>query len=195
MKNRKRMLVIFLVIAAMLIGVGYAAVTNVLDIQGSATVDIKHANDAFNEDVYFTGVKNAEGNFVSTIDANAGLKYTANINTNNNDKAQFTVTGLEEKDDTTTITYQIKNDSDYEANVTLKTVTNTNPADFNFSYYFGTDTTSESATIPANGTVEVSVVVSIARQLTDIASGSFILELNVTADAPEADTEAATVAP
>lgn len=195
MKNRKRMLVIFLVIAAMLIGVGYAAVTNVLDIQGSATVDIKHANDAFNEDVYFTGVKNAEGNFVTTIDANAGLKYTANINTNNNDKAQFTVTGLEEKDDSTTITYQIKNDSDYEANVTLKTETNTNPTDFNFSYYFGQDTSATTATIPANGTVEVSVVVSVARQLTDIASGSFILELNVTADAPDAATEAVTVAP
>lgn len=188
MKNRKKMLVIFLVCAALIVSVGYATVTNVLDIQGSATVDIKHSSDAFNADIYFTGVKNAEGNFVSTIEAAAGLDYTANINTNNNDKAQFTVTGLEEKDDSTTITYQIKNDSDYEATVALKTLTNTNLTDFTFDYYFGSDTSAESATIAAHGTVEVSVVVKVARQLTDYASGSFIIELSVTADAPDAET-------
>ncbi len=190
MKNRKKMLAIFLVCAALIVSVGYATVTNVLDIQGSATVDIKHASDAFNVDIYFTGVKNNAGEFVTSIDSSAGLDYTANINSNNNDKAQFTVTGLEEKGDSTTITYQIKNDSDYEAHVALKTQTNTNPTDFTFDYYFGSDTTAKTATIDAHGTVEVSVVVTIARQLTDIATGSFIIELTVTADAPDAETVA-----
>ena len=38
MKNRRITIVAFLLIAALTLGFGYAAVTNVLDIQGSASV-------------------------------------------------------------------------------------------------------------------------------------------------------------
>ena len=138
MRNRKTVITAFLLIACMLIGIGYAAVTNVLDIQGSAEVTDKNVSDEFNEDIYFSGVKAPDGKIVDsflvkedgTYDESRqdGVTYTysANINSNNNDKGQFTVKSLANTGDVQKITYQIKNDSEHEAKVTLKTITNTN---------------------------------------------------------------------
>ena len=179
MKNRKRIVVAFMLVAVLLLGVGYAAVTNVLDIQGSVSVSANAAENEFNEDIYFSGVlKGSE--LVQSIAAGDGLGYTANINTNNNDKAQFTVTGIEKTGESETITYRIQNDSAYDAEVTLKTKSNTNEK-FGFDFYFGTVGT-QTATIAANGYVDVTVVISLDDQLNGADSSSFIIELNVTAD-------------
>lgn len=179
MKNRKRIIVAFMLIAVLMLGVGYAAVTNVLDIQGSVSVSQTAAEEEFNEDVYFSGVvKGTE--LVDSVVAGDNLGYTANINTNNNDKAQFTVTGIKKTGDSATITYRIKNDSDYEASVTLKSKTNTNESKFGFAFYFGTPGT-ETATIVAGGYVDVTVVVSLDNQITATESASFVIELNVSA--------------
>lgn len=179
MKNRRITIVAFLLIAALTLGFGYAAVTNVLDIQGSASVSATAAEEEFNEDIYFTGVKDSNGLFVSSVPNGDG--FTANINSNNNDKGQFTVTGLRNKDDSVEITYQIKNESQYEASVALKSITNTDDTNFGFTYYFGSNKDAQTATIASNGTVEVTVVVTLNQQLTAAASGSFTIELNVTA--------------
>ena len=179
MKNRKRIVVAFMLVAVMLMGVGYAAVTNVLDIQGSVSVSATDAEKEFNEDIYFSGVLNS-GALVQSIDASAGLGYTANINTNNNDKAQFTVTGITTSGDDAVITYRIQNDSDHVATVSLKTITNTNDAHFSFDYYFGSPEVKE-ATITAGGYVDVTVKVELIAQLTAASSASFVVELNVTA--------------
>ena len=180
MKNRRITIVAFLLIAALTLGFGYAAVTNVLDIQGSTSVSATAAEEEFNEDIYFTGVVDNTNTVVSSITDSATYGYTANINSNNNDKAQFTVTGLKKSGDKYSITYEIKNDSAYEATVSMKTKTNTDENNFGFSYYFGTEGTT-TATIAANGTTRVTVVVSLEEQLTSAASASFVLELNVTA--------------
>lgn len=180
MKNRKTVIVAFLLVAALLLGVGYAAVTNVLDIQGSVAVSASDAEAEFNEDIYFAGVV-VDDNLVESVDANAGKLYTANINTNNNDKAQFTVTGIKKTGDSATITYRIKNDSEHEASVALKgTITNTNSTDFHFDYYFGSESV-KSAAIAAGGTTDVTVKVELINQLTEASSASFVIELNATA--------------
>lgn len=190
MKNRKFVVVAFLLIAVLLLGVGYAAVTNVLDVQGSASVSATVAEEEFNEDIYFSGVVDTlNGNaIVANIDNAATYGYTANINTNNNDKAQFTVNSLRNADDTVSITYEITNDSEYEATVSLKTITNTNGSiqnngadgHFDFDYYFGTVGT-KSVQIPAGETATVTVVITLRSQVTEAVSASFVLELNATA--------------
>jgi hypothetical protein len=82
MKNRKFVVVAFLLVAVLLLGVGYAALSDTLDITGSADVNQSAAEEAFNEDVYFSAaVANEDGN-------------TASINGDNNDKASFTATGF-----------------------------------------------------------------------------------------------------
>lgn len=191
MKNRKTVVVAFLLVAVMLMGVGYAAVTNVLDIQGSASVSANVAEEEFNEDIYFKGVKDAQGNVVTNIDSTANAGYTANINTNNNDKAQFTALALANQNDKVTITYVIQNDSAFDATVGMKTNTNTNGSinggaetgDFDFTYYFADDTSLRSTTIPAGGQVEVTVVVTLKNQLSAASSASFVLELQASAGA------------
>jgi len=180
MKNRKTVIVAFLLVAVLMLSVGYAAVTNVLDIQGSVAVSASAAEDQFNEDIYFTGVVKDGSTLVESVIASDDLGYTANINTNNPDKAQFTVTGIKQTGENQTITYRIKNDSAHEASVTLKTLTNTNDAHFGFDYYFGAPGT-QTATIAAGGTVDVTVKVSLDAQLTGASSASFVVELNVTA--------------
>ena len=178
MKNRKIAIVAFMLCAAMVIGLGYAAVTNVLDIQGSTTISATAAEEEFNEDIYFTGVKDNTDHYVQSITDSATYGYTANINTNNNDKAQFTVTGLKETGDEVSITYQIKNESAYSATVSVKTNTNTNTDYFKF-----TNDITSTTSIAAGGTVDVTVTVELIKQPTEQQSASFVLELNVTADA------------
>ena len=179
MKNRRITIVAFLLIAALTLGFGYAAVTNVLDIQGSVTVPVTDAEKEFNEDIYFVGVVNGT-EVVTNVDASANLGYTANINTNNNDKAQFSVTGISNKDDSEIITFRIKNDSEHEATVSMKSKTNTDDTNFAFDYYFGTEGV-QTATIAAGQTVDVTVSVKLIKQLTAAGAASFVLELNVTA--------------
>ena len=174
MKNRRITIVAFLLIAALTLGFGYAAVTNVLDIQGSASVSATAAEAEFNENVYFKGVKKGE-EIVQSVIASDNLGYTANINANNNDKAQFTVTGLEKSGDKYSITFVIQNDSSFDASVKVKTNTNTNTANFAFTNSLAANT------ITAGGTVEVTVTVELITELTSAASGSFVIELDVTA--------------
>ena len=175
MKNRRITIVAFLLIAALTLGFGYAAVTNVLDIQGSATVDASVAEKEFNEDIYFTGVV-VDDELKTSVVAGDNKGYTANINANNNDKAQFTVTGLANAGDYKEITFRIQNDSEHEATVTIKTNTNTNEADFTFTNDIG-----EGKTLAAGSYVDVTVKVALKHQLTSSATASFVVELNVTA--------------
>ena len=57
MKNRKIVVVAFLVAAVMLLGVGYAALTDTLTIIGNAHIDVDTANKTFDEKVYFSAAE------------------------------------------------------------------------------------------------------------------------------------------
>lgn len=190
MKNRKTIIVAFVLVACMLVGVGYAAVTNVLDIQGSAEISQLAAEEELKEDLYFEGVVLAEGVVNNTTAAiTPPAEYTANINTNNPDKAQFTVNSLRDTGDSVKIVYRIKNDSAFPAEITMKSITNTNgtTADqaqngiFHFDYYFGSENT-RTASLPANSTIDVTVVITYANQTNQEAAASFIVELNAVID-------------
>ena len=53
MKNRKGLISLMLV-AVLLLGIGYAALSDTLDITGSADVNQSAAEEAFNEDIFFS---------------------------------------------------------------------------------------------------------------------------------------------
>lgn len=55
MKNRKFVVAAFLLAAAMLLGVGYAALTDELSIVGTLKTDTTEAMGEFDADVYFSG--------------------------------------------------------------------------------------------------------------------------------------------
>ena len=163
MKNRKG-LIAFLVLAVMLLGVGYAALTDTLDITGSADVNQSAAEEAFNEDIYFSAaVANEDGN-------------TASINADNNDKASFTAKTLKGKGDKVTFTFTIKNDGDVAATVTPKlnaTLGNTNPEYFSLT----SDWDGASKTLEAGGELTYTLTVELLKTPTETTAGSFLVEL------------------
>ena len=169
MKNRKTVVVAFLLVAVMLLGVGYAALTDTLNIEGDAELTHAGAEAAFDEDVYFSAVSSGTG-------------YTAEVLTTNNDKANFTVTGLDSLDDRIQITFTIKNDNEFKVKCKVDPTNTslTNDAVFKYSTNVG-DTEFE---IAAQGTYDVIVTISLNSipQLVEnqIVSGTLTLEYDVT---------------
>ena len=169
MKNRKTVVVAFLLVAVMLLGVGYAALTDVLDITGSADVNQSAAEEAFNDDIYFSAaVANQTGN-------------TASVNGDNNDKASFTAKTLKGKGDKVTFTFTIQNDGDVDATVTPTlnaTLGNTNPAYFSIT----SDWSGTAKTLKAGESLTYTVTVELLQTPTETIAGSFLIELTAKAE-------------
>lgn len=161
MRNRKTVVVAFLLVAVMLLGVGYAALTDVLDITGSADVNQSAAEEAFNEDIHFSAaVANEAGN-------------TASVNADNNDKASCTANTLKGMDDTATFTFTIMNEGDLDATISPSISSNTNETYFAIS----SDWNGQAKTLGAGKTLDYTVTVRLKETPTQTISGSFIIEL------------------
>ena len=172
MKNRKRVVVSFLLVAVMLLGIGYAALTDVLDITGSADVNQSAAEESFNQHIYFTGADaNQTGN-------------TASINADNNDKCSFTVNTLKGKDDTATFTFTIKNAGDLDATITPRISSNTNTAYFDIT----SDWNGQAKDLAAGATITYTVTVKLLQTPTQTISGSFVIELTAVSEEVAATT-------
>ena len=170
MKNRKIVVIAFVVVAAMMLGIGYAALTDTLDITGSADVNVSELEKEFEEDIYF-----------SAAVANEGAPNTASVNADNNDKASFSAKSLVKKDDVATFTFTINNDSAHNVKVEPKlnaTLGNTNSEYFEIT----SDWAGEAKTIAANGTETYTLTVKLLKDPTEAVSGSFLVELVATAD-------------
>ena len=171
MKNRKNVVVAFLLVAVMLLSVGYAALTDVLDITGSADVNQSAAEEAFNEDIYFSAaVANETGN-------------TASVNQDNKDKASFTANTLKGKDDTVTFTFTIQNDGDVAADVTPTlnaAAGNTKPEFFEIT----SDWDGATKALNAGGSLTYTVTVKLLQTPTETISGSFLIELTAVSQTP-----------
>ena len=169
MKNRRNVVIAFMIVAVMLLGIGYAALSDTLDITGSADVNQSAAEEAFNEDVYFSAaVANEVGN-------------TASVNADNNDKASFTANTLKGKGDKVTFTFTIKNDGDVDAVVTPKlnaSLGNTNPEYFSIT----SDWAGESRTLAAHSEITYTLTIELLKTPTETISGSFLVELVAVAE-------------
>ena len=175
MKNRRAIIVIFMLCACLLVGVGYAALTDVLDITGSGVVTRTNALNAFMEDVYF-----------SEVSTSADNGYTASINADNNNKASFTVNTLAGQNDSETISFTIVNENDLDAKVTIRSSSNTNSTYFGVAYSIGGVALSETDGIdlPDGGEVVVDVTVTLLETPNlnegEVESFSSVIEINVT---------------
>ena len=179
MKNRKFVVVTFLVVAAMLLGVGYAALTDTLTIIGNAHIDLGAANNTFDEKVYF-------------IDAQAtsstGTGTTADTASYNSDDATFTANKLATVGQVSVFTFTIQNDSNVDANITVNSTklsgvenpSNSNTDKFNVEYAYP-----DGMTIAKNGgTIDVVVTVTVKNPVTAATSATFGIELTATSVDP-----------
>jgi hypothetical protein len=173
MKKRKSALLGFLLAAVMGIGVGYATVSQVLDITGTAVVSEKQATDAFDEDIFFSNV---------TTGTSASESYTARVNADNNDKITFTVESLADLNDSITFTATIANSGAVAANV----VVTTQEVVGNYKEYFeittdlGTGKQIAAKSGEQNGTLDVQVTVKLVKTPTTAIDATFAITLQAT---------------
>ena len=201
MKNRKRIIAAFLLVACLLVGVGYAAVTDTFVLNGNATVSEQGATDALNEQIVFAAIvldgPGGTDEVTSAALTQTGNMYTAAYNVPQ-DSATFHVYGLKQKDDSETITYRIKNEGDVAAVIRFAagaTATNSNETYFDVSYTTGTNAdnslntavdglgTDHTVDLAAGATIDVTVTVTLKATPKEEITGAFTFTF--TAERPD----------
>ncbi len=176
MKNRRLAIIAFILVAIMAIGVGYANLTDTLQITGSAGVNRDDSAEAFDADIRFTKAVGDTSRVTSTI----GDKDE----TGDNDKVTITVLDgiLKEVGDEIIVTCTVTSDSDLDVYIAAPTVTNNN------SEYFSVTTTWDGTTtvVPAGTAQTRDVVVTIKLIKTAVADqdATFTIDLNASTAAP-----------
>ena len=155
MKNRKIVVVAFLLVSVLLLGVGYAALTDTLTINGSANVAADDVADAFDSNIYFSKVISGDG-------------CNAVIDPNDNDKGTITVNSgaLKAVGDEVIATYTIKSDSDLDVSIAKPIITNTNSEHFEVSHSWAVDQTLESGK-----TIDVTITIKLIKTDDSIQEG------------------------
>lgn len=155
MRKTTKIILITIIIATILLGIGYAAVQNItLNISGTAAADPTQSNFK----VMFTGTPFVSDNTLATASI---------INDTN---ASIEVTGLSQKNDNVSVTYTIENAStDLSANLSIST-TNSNDD------YFSITSILEKTSLIAGETTEVTVTIELIKTpITSIESEIEIL--------------------
>ena len=181
MKNKKYLVSLFVLVALLCLGIGYAAVSKDLTINGSASMtetdsnpdDDKTAEDItkeeleknfkihFEKNVNFTGT--CTGDDTATVTGSTAGDLTANI----------TVTGLNIYGSVATITFNVKNDSeDLKAVFEEVKITNTNSKYFNVT----TDWT-PTVTINAQGEMTITVTIEVIKSAIVAQEATFTITL------------------
>ena len=170
---KKRTGILGVLIAIVLIGIGYAAVTAVnLTINGNGT--ITPSDDNFK--VVYTGV-------TSTANPTTINVATDTIGTEGVTTTSFTVTNMTKKDDTVTLTYTIQNKSaDYKA--VLNEASTYLSVTGDTEYFSVTPGTFASTTLNPDGTTTQTVTVTALKTPADNAK-SVTITLSLTATAQE----------
>ncbi|MBO5879204.1 MAG: hypothetical protein J6Q68_01460 [Clostridia bacterium] len=187
MKKRRLAVVAFMLIAVLTIGVGYAALTDLLTIRGSVEINSSTANVAFDEKIYFETAEITKG---VSKDSGAAIYDSAAV-TNDPDIANFTANTLADSHSELIFTYTVKNDSDHAAAITVEAnmagqeganPSNSNANYFDIKYVIGDG--ANNVVAADGGTITVTITVTLKDGVTPPTSGSvtasYVLELTAT---------------
>lgn len=170
MKNRRLVVAAFLLIAVICIGTAYAAVTDLLDIQGAANVSAANVNSSFDDGIYFSDATAEKTGDTATVSST-------------NDKATFSANGLTVKGDTASFTFTIKNENKYAANVVPRLTSNTTATHFAVTSEWEDGTAGTAGfDVAAESEVEYTVTVELKEPVTAAIGTSITIELTATAD-------------
>lgn len=167
MKNRRIAIGAFFLAVILCLSVGYALVTDLLDIQGVANVAAD--TGTFDNGVYFDSAVAADANDTTTINADK-------------DKATFTIHSLVSKGDTAEITFTIKNDNEVDALVTPKLSSNTNAEYFQVTSDWMVADVSQPKTIAAGSSETYTLTVELLKMPTAALGTSISVEMTATAE-------------
>ena len=189
MKNKRKVIVVFMLLAVLCLGIGYAALVDDLYIDGKVSVDvdgngadsedednseISPFEEDFSQDVYFKNAKAAETGVTATIGTDK--------NNQANDKLTITVadTVLTSKGDSTTITVDVMNDSeDYDVTIVPQTV---NSDEANFEIECKWTTATDDVITTTEGSQNMTITITLITALTeDIDAEAFEITYSATA--------------
>ena len=180
MKNRRTVIVAFMLIAVMVLGVGYAALSDTLTIIGNANIDLAAAEDGFDKKVYFSA---AEATSSTGTGSTADTASCEDV-----DNATYTVHKLAAKDEQSVFTFTIKNDANVPVDITVaakKLSGVDNPSNSNADKFVVTYAYPQGQTIAAaGGTITVVVTVTVNKPITSATSATFGIELTATTQEP-----------
>lgn len=145
MKNRRNLIVAFLLCACLIVGIGYAALSQNLTVNGKASISADAAQEEFDEDVYFSSVSE-------------GVNVVGEVDSANNDNVILTINDtMGVTGDTATIDLTIKNEGN--ANVTVTVGTNTGDGTFKVV------ADSSTYSVPANGEAVVKLTITLTTTI------------------------------
>lgn len=165
--KKNNLIKISVLVAIILVGVAYAAITSTLTVSGSSSINGDSTN--FTNNVIFAS-------------ASASTGSTATIDSSDKHIITFTTSELKAVGDTATLTYTIKNESNYGASISAVTCTS---SDTSFATYV-TATPSRSTTLAlakgatsASETVTIRMIKTYAQ--TSVKSMTFTCSMTATA--------------
>ena len=175
MKNRRITIVAFLLLAALTLGIGYAALSDTLWITGSASVGADAGQDAFENDIYFSKAISDQTRVRAEIDPTDNNKATMTMVTYE-DKTQMP---LKKVGDQLVATFTVQSKSDLDAKIKATVTSNANPEYFEVYTNWG-DVAQD---LLAGKTADVTVTVVLIKTPNNGAvQTSFEIRLDVTVD-------------
>jgi hypothetical protein len=190
MRNRKTVITAFVLVAVMLMAVGFAALTDNLIIEGEANVGTTAAQSAFEDDIYFVSAVQHSTSVLPEVVATRTANEAA-VGQTNNDSVTYKVKGLALKGESVTFKFTVKNDStEFDAKISIDEgyPTNTNSKAFKVEYFYGSETNASvaNAVVPSGGTYDIYVKVTLISEPQENLSGAFVLNLTATSQAKAA---------
>lgn len=176
MKTKRTTFVAFLLCAIMLLGVGFANLTDNLFIKGEATINTTAAQSAFDEHVYFD---KAELHTKAVVGVD-----TATIGLSDNDSVTFHVKSLGKAGDYAMFKFTVKNDSaEFDAKISVDTgypsTSDTNNFIFEYTDENG-DVLTEEVTCKAGQTALLYVKVTLKNSPQVNLTAAFNVNLTAT---------------
>lgn len=179
MKKRRIAIASFLLIAVLVMGIGFAALTDNLFIKGEASLATTSAQTEFDTDVYFKAAAVA-----STNGTNTATPDSAVVGSTDKDSATFYVKSLGKKDEKVTFKFTIENVStEFDAVITLDATYPTTTDGTNFKITYSTVENAENTdaiTCYASNTVDVYVTVTLLNTPSENMTAAFNVNLTAT---------------
>lgn len=183
MKNRKVIVTAFLLISVMILGVGYAAVSDTLNFSGDALISEGQVQHEFDADIKIVAVSEDNATWIdyapSTVEIERSNDLIVNIidgaGDNIQDQVDFQIDSLTDAGEKQIIWFKVQNDSAHDAELSGTAITETGTGDFFESDYtvYEDDGTTETTVIPANGTVLVKLEITLKSTPSETYKANF----------------------
>lgn len=183
MKNRRVIVTAFLLVAVMILGVGYAAVFDTLNFSGDALISEGQVQHEFDADIKIISVSEDMAAWIdfapSTVEIDRANDLIVNIidgaGDNVQDQVDFQIYNLTDAGETQTVWFKVQNDSAHEAVLTGTDITEDGEGDYFESDYtvYTADGSSETQLIPSNGTVLVKLVITLKNTPSETYKANF----------------------